>query len=253
VVLELRKTVPVNRDPVEISINEQISCSLNSDGTIRQLQTNGEFLVTITDDTANHAHIAVTHRNDIQFRIHPNINRDLFNEKSVLAIISNKAYPIDSPTGVLKWRYQSNNDRDVPLIISVWPNAAGHDKTSVTVEYEVSPTFELSDVVIKIPVVGRSPPRVESEEGSHKFDSKNNILEWLLPFVNRDNPRGSIEFVVDQWDNSGNTSWLFPVLVNFSSRITFCSLKVIGVTQPGEEPIPFSERRELQVHDYTVG
>jgi hypothetical protein len=246
------ESAPINRDPVEISVNEQISCSLNSDGTLRQLQVNGEFLVTITDEAANHAHIAINHRNDIQFRIHPNINRDLFNERSVLAIIPNKAYPVDSPTGVLKWRHQATSDRDIPLTISVWPNVS-HDKTNVTVEYEVSPHFELSDVVIKIPVVGRTAPRVDSVEGSHKFDTKNNVLEWLLPYVNKDNPRGSIEFVVEQWDNSGNASWLFPVLVNFNSRLTFCSLKVIGVTQPNNDPILFSERRELQVHDYTVG
>jgi len=38
----------VNRDPVEISVFEQIACSLNSDGSLRQLQVNGEFMVTIS-------------------------------------------------------------------------------------------------------------------------------------------------------------------------------------------------------------
>jgi len=244
---------PVSRDPVEISLSEQLVCALNSDGSLRQLQVNGEFLVTITDENFTHAHISVTHKNDIQFRIHPNINRDLFAEKSVLAIITNRAYPVDSPTGVLKWRYQTNNEREVPLVITVWPNIGNDGKINVTVEYEVCPAFELFDVVVKIPVVGKGAPRVSSEEGSHKFDSKNNILEWHLPLVNRDNSRGAIEFSIDQWDNTGNTSWLFPVLVNFSSRVTFTSLRVTGVTQLNGEPILFSERRELQVHEYTVG
>jgi len=154
---------------------------------------------------------------------------------------------------VLKWRYQTTNEREIPLTITVWPNVGNDGKTNVNVEYEVCPAFELSDVLVKIPIVGKSAPRVSSEEGSHKFDSKNNILEWQLPFINRDNPRGAIEFVIDAWDNSGNTSWLFPVLVNFSSRTTFSSLRVTGVTQPNGDPIPFTERRELQVHDYTVG
>jgi len=73
-----------------------------------------------------------------------------------------------------------------------------------------------------------------------------------MPLVNRDNPRGSMELEIEQWDNSGDTSWIFPVNINFNSTTTFCDLQVLSVTQPNGTPIPFSEKRQLQVHQYTV-
>jgi len=166
--------------------------------------------------------------------------------------VVNKSYPLEKPTAVLKWRHQSTNDREAPLRVSVWPSVGSDSKILVTVEYELSPPYELSDATIRLHIVGKSAPLVNIEQGSHKFDTKNNMLEWSIPLVNRDNPRGSMDLEIDQWDNSGDTSWLFPVEINFNSTTTFCNIKVLSVTNPNGSPIPFSEKKQLQVHQYTV-
>jgi len=242
----------VIREAVEISIIEQISCAFDSDGSLQQMQIMGEFLVNITEEDAKNAQIAIDFKSDLQSRVHPSVNRELFAEKGIISTVVNKSYPLEKPTAVLKWRHQTTNDREAPFRVSVWPSVGSDAKILVTVEYELSPPYELSDATIRLHIVGKSAPLVSIEQGSHKFDTKNNILEWNLPLVNRDNPRGSMELEIEQWDNSGDTSWLFPVEINFSSTTTFCNIQVLSVTHPNGSPIPFSEKKQLQVHQYTV-
>jgi len=242
----------VIREAVEISIIEQISCAFDSDESLQQMQIMGEFLVNITEDQAKNAHIAIDFKSDLQSRVHPSVNRELFAEKSIIATVVNKSYPLEKPTAVLKWRHQTTNDREAPFRVSVWPSVGSDAKILVTVEYELSPPYELSDVTIRLHIVGKSSPLVSTEQGSHKFETKNNILEWSLPLVNRDNPRGSMELEVEQWDNTGDTSWIFPVEINFNSITTFCDIRVLSVTQPNGSPIQYSEKKQLQVHQYSV-
>jgi len=241
------------REAVEISMIEQISCAFESDGGLRQMQIIGEFLVNVTEEIANHAQITIEHKDDLQLRIHPNVNRDHFTQKSIVSLISTKAYPLETPTAVLKWRHQSNNDAEAPLLVSVWPSVGMDSRMVVTVEYVLAPQYDLTDVSIKLNIVGKSTPIVNTEQGSSRYDTKNNLLEWSLPLINRDNPRGSLEFVLEQWDNTGDTSWLYPVSVNFNSITIFANIKIVAVLQPNGESIPFSVKKQLQVHQYTVG
>jgi len=166
---------------------------------------------------------------------------------------TSKSYPLETPTGVLKWRHQTSDEKEAPIRVSVWPSVGAGGRMMVTIEYELTPQYELSDVNIVIHIVAKSAPEVTTDQGNHRYDTKNEQLEWNLPFLNSDNPRGSMELNIEQWDNSGDTSWLYPVNVTFNSCTTFCNIKVVSVQHPDGNPIPFSEKKKLQVHQYTVG
>eukprot|EP01124_Arcella_intermedia_P002127 TRINITY_DN1116_c0_g1_i1.p1 TRINITY_DN1116_c0_g1~~TRINITY_DN1116_c0_g1_i1.p1 ORF type:complete len:350 (-),score=58.97 TRINITY_DN1116_c0_g1_i1:61-1086(-) len=248
----LVKEPEVIQEAVQIAINERILCSFDNDGGLQQLQVLGEFLVTITDNEATNAQIQFHELGDLQTRIHPNISRDLF-AKGVLAIVQNKSYPLDTPTGVLKWRLQSTDDNQVPIRVNVWPSRGSHSQLLVNVEYELNPHFELSDVSIKFNIVGKSAPVISTEQGSTRFDSRSNTLEWYLPLINQENSRGTLDLEIQQWDNDSDHSWLYPVSVNFLSNSTFARLKITSVQDAGGNPIPFSEKRSLEVQQYTIG
>lgn len=62
------------------------------------------------------------------------------------------AYRANTPTSVLKWRHQSQDDREVPVRVNCWPSA-GDGKVIASVEYELSRGYELVDFVVTIPIV----------------------------------------------------------------------------------------------------
>lgn len=95
-----------------------------------------------------------------------------FNKDSSLALKdTSKAFPLQTPLGVLKWRYTSNDEADLPLnglftknfyftfcnllkneTVTCWPTP-GNEMTTVNLEYELLQThLELQNVEIAVPI-----------------------------------------------------------------------------------------------------
>ncbi len=91
--------------------------------------------------------------------------------KGVIGLVDpNMAYRLNTPTPVLRWRTVVHDDREVPFRVSCWPSASGDGSILASIEYDTNPGVELVDVVITIPIVGKSAPIVSTKEGSHHFD-----------------------------------------------------------------------------------
>ena len=89
-----------------------------------------------------------------QFKTHPNIDKNLHASENVLGLKDpNRPFPMGSPLGILKWRFQTTDESKVPLSINCWPSVSGGD-SFVSIEYEAASAFDLHNVVIAIP-----PPR----------------------------------------------------------------------------------------------
>ena len=53
----------------------------------------------------------------ISFQTHPNIDKRGFQETGVVAMKqAGRPFPLNTDVGVLKWRFQSNDCEDLPLI-----------------------------------------------------------------------------------------------------------------------------------------
>ena len=51
------------------------------------------------------------------FQTHPNIDKRGFQETGVVAMKqAGRPFPLNTDVGVLKWRFQSNDSEDLPLI-----------------------------------------------------------------------------------------------------------------------------------------
>lgn len=93
-----------------------MNISFDRDGGLLNMDVNGEFSVNAMTEEASKSQINLTYEGDSQFKIHPNILRELFIEKQIIALKDKtKNFPLNTPIQVLKWRIQSQNEDDAPL------------------------------------------------------------------------------------------------------------------------------------------
>lgn len=81
-----------------------------------------------------------------QFKTHPNIDKQAFQNGVIKAKDAGKPLP----SAVMKWRLQTNDESLLPLSVSCWPSPAKDGKTYVTMEYEMLnvPNNQLKNVVV---------------------------------------------------------------------------------------------------------
>jgi hypothetical protein len=246
--------VPVVRDPIEVSILEKLQVSFDREGVLTHFVIDGEFSVNITAESAKEPLILVSNRSELEFRIHPKVDRERFTAKSVIAL-KDVGYRLNTPTPVLKWTHQSNRESELPVIVHCWPSVSDDGSVIATVDYEAAAGVEAVDFSVSIPIVSKSSPIVNTNDGSHHFDSKANTLTWSVPLINGDNRKGEMSVEVAQWDrNSKDTQWLFPIVVRFSGKTTFAQINVEAAKIPatGEAPAVHATR-ELKVEKYVIG
>jgi len=237
------------KERVQVSILEKIALVCENDGGLKSMEIKGELIVTTFDAQYSQVqiHVNQSETKDFQFKAHPNMNKNLYSQNQILALKdSTKSYPVGSPTGVLKWRWATKEEKYIPLIINVWPSSSGGE-TTVPVEYEKKCDFDLTNVVVSIPIPGASPV-VGEAVGSYDYDPKKGILYWRIPLIDNDNRTGSLEFTVPQASNSQ----FFPVQVSFTSKTTFASIQVLSVTGNNQEKVEYATEVNLSVEQYDI-
>jgi len=244
-------------EPLNIRIIEQMAISFDRDGGLINMDVNGEFSVNATTEEAARSQIIAPYEGECQFKIHPNMNKELFIDKHTIALREkNKTFPLNTPIQVLKWRILSQNENDAPLRVSCWPTVGSGGHTVITLEYNLGTkyyeTHDLRDVVITLPIVAKGTPAATTEEGSYFLDTRTNHLEWQIPVISADNANGSLEIQLQQWDDTGDTSWIFPITCTFTSQTPLCPITVQDVTQNGA-PVRYSVVKEFKVSSFVIG
>jgi hypothetical protein len=222
-------SVPV--DGVSLQIEEKISCSLKKDGGLESMELQGTMMLEIKsgeEDAFIRVAVATGENDGFQFKTHPNIDKALHAEQGILGLKdANRPFPMGSPLGILKWRYQTRDESKVPLSINCWPSVSGGE-SFVSIEYEATDQFDLHNLVISIPLPPlRDPPQVNQVDGDFTYDNKRHVLNWEVQLVDKGNRNGSMEFVVP----ATNGETFFPIDVNFTSNATLCDVKVDSVTR----------------------
>lgn len=165
-----------------------------------------------------------------------------------------RAYPVGVPTSVLKWRILSSDIKDLPLVVTCWPST-NMDTGVATLEYELgrAAPYTLKDVSIRVPVVGKSAPKVTTiSEGTSEFDARDSILTWDLPTIDSATPSGNLEFEIAQWGNSrGEPPNVFPIEVKFLSSQPMSQIS-IDAAIVGGQPAKFSSQLVLTVEKYSI-
>ena len=166
----------------------------------------------------------------IQIQPHPNIDKELLKTRAQIAMKNPaKPFPTNTEVGVLKWRYQTTDESQIPLSINCWPSENGQGGCDINIEYELEQKvdhLELENVVISIPIPhGVNAPVVAESDGDYTYDKRNG-LQWRLAVIDATNKTGSMEFSC-----GGNPDDFFPVHVSFFSKKTYSQVQVSNKTQ----------------------
>ncbi|EFJ26392.1 hypothetical protein SELMODRAFT_172790 [Selaginella moellendorffii] len=245
-------TASVPTDPIAVLVEEKITVQCKRDGGLESFDIQGTLSLVVQnrDDAFIRVQVENGANDGVQFKPHPNIDKDLFARESILGLKdSRRPFPTGTPTGILKWRMTSKDESLIPLNINCWPSISGGE-TYVSIEYEASQRFELQNVKITIPLPAlRDPPTVNQVDGEWRYDSRRSVLEWSVVLIDNSNRNGAMEFVVPAAD----ASVFFPIDVKFTATKTFCDLKVVSVLQvDGGNSVRFAGSTQLLADSYQV-
>lgn len=248
----IKNTLP-HTESIHLHVEEKITLTALRDGGLQNMEVLGLVTLRITDEKYGKIKIQMENKDDkgAQFQTHPNIDKELFKTHHQIGLRnSTKPFPLNADIGVLKWRFQTQDDSYMPISINCWPSENGSGGCDVNIEYELEQDLlELNDVTISIPIMsGSSSPIVTECEGEYYYDARKNILEWKMPVVDSNNKTGSMEFSAN-----GKPGDFFPVTVNFISNTPFCSVKVIDVMSlENDQTVKYSTDTVFLVEKYEV-
>ncbi|KAF9180098.1 Coatomer subunit delta, partial [Haplosporangium sp. Z 11] len=240
-------------ESVHVHIEEKITMIANRDGGLENMEVKGDLTLRVSDPAFTKISLALRHLEDsnIQFKTHPNVNKVLFNSEKIIAFRdASKEFPLNTPTGVLRWRYISKDESSIPLSINCWPSPAGDGSSDVNIEYQLeNEEMEFKNVSIIIPLPHGASPTVGEVDGEYLVDRQQSVLIWQLPSIDSSNPSGSMEFNCEGED----TESFFPVSVQFESERLICDVDVENVTQAADgSSVIFSKQSILTPVEYSV-
>lgn len=226
---ESRVSTTMDRDAIHLTIAENISAKLSREGAVSSLSVSGDLTLRISDPSLTKIKLGLLARpsHGVQFRTHPNVDRNLFNSSKVIQMNNTaRGFPVNNSVGVLRWRATPKTDDPAacPLTFTVWVNK-DVDKYGLTVEYELTGGDALRDVSVMIPFQG-SEPVVSSFDASYEVSGDS--LEWNIGTVDEDNPSGSFEFEAETNDEND----FFPMSVRFAKSTPYIEVDVSFIYEP---------------------
>ncbi|KPA78006.1 putative coatomer delta subunit-like proteindelta-COP putativedelta-coat protein [Leptomonas pyrrhocoris] len=232
------------QEAVNIIIEEKMSAALSRDGEPAAVDIKGELTVTVTDPQCDHVKLMLTPVSDaFTFRAHAKVNKALFASDQVLTMADGKAFPVQQPVTILRWRQSSGASTPAPINFTCWP-----EQSSITIEYELADpsTPPLRPVRLAIPLYGTTPQAVQPSCGTCQVIAGEHVI-WTMDVVEgHQNASGHIEISVDSDQGSNGEELFFPVQVALSSEISVAHVGVSEVvsTQNGQA-VRFSQQSRL--------
>lgn len=243
----------IHTESVHLKLEDKLVVRLGRDGGLQTFELSGLLTLRISDEKFGRIKVKLENADQrgIQLQTHPNVDKELFKTKGLIGLKNPaKPFPLNTDVGVLKWRYQTQDESAIPLTINCWPSENGDGGCDVNIEYELEHTrLELQDVCIAIPLPMGVQPAVGECDGTYNYDSRRHLLQWNLPIIDASNKAGSLEFSVA----SSIPGDFFPLQVSFASKTSYADLRAHDiVTVDDETPIKFSSETFLFVDKYEI-
>lgn len=248
-----RASLSTDREPIHVTIAETISAALTREGALKSFEIKGDLQLRISDPSFTKLRLALlanpTH--GAQFRTHPNVDKAVFTNSSAIQLKdTSKRFPANNSIGVLRWRVGGSgaDSGDIlPITFTVWLNR-GPDSTTVTVEYELTGSDPLRDVVVTIPY-GTNEPVVSSFDAMYEVSGDS--FDWNIGAVDESNASGSFEF---ETAGDSDENEFFPMNVRFSKVSPFVEVDVTDVSllEMEGESTGFSKDVKCTADDYVI-
>lgn len=219
-----RVSSSADRDAIHITVAEKISAKLSKEGTLKSFSVKGDLQLRITDPalTKVKLDLSANPTHNAQFKTHPNVDKAQFNNSKLIQLKdTSKGFPANNPVGVLRWSATAPAEASdvAPITFTVWVNKGSDDTHTLTVEYEMTGSDSLRDVVVTIPY-STSEPTVSSFDANYEVSG--DTLEWTIGSVDGSNATGSFEFEAQAEDEAE----FFPIDVRFSKSKPFVDVDV---------------------------
>ncbi len=250
----------VKMGSVHLVLDEKLSATVNRDGGMENLEVKGELLLRAGD--AEHAKVQVllsskgNWKEDVQFKTHPQVDKGLWSSQHLICPRDHqsKPFPVGQLLPVLKWRFASKDEGQLPFNVTVWPTPAGGQQIDVSAEYEfvaIDKLEQLRNVLISIPLPTSATPKIDHIDGEYSINPKLKCLEWRIPLIDSSNSSGTLEFSVSGED----VATLFPVRVTFSVEDhPFCDVDIatVKMIDGGQEVDGHTRQVQLSTDDYRI-
>ncbi|KAJ3355122.1 hypothetical protein HDU91_005700 [Kappamyces sp. JEL0680] len=242
----------LDQEAVHINIEEKISATANRDGGIQSMEVNGTMLLKVNDASKAKITVQIGYQPDpsLQFKTHPNVDKAAWASQSSIALRDvNRPFPVSQALGVLKWRYATKDESQLPLLVNCWPSPTGTGTCDVTIEFELQHArLALKNVSIIIPFTGQVTQPGTAGTGSCDVDRASSTLVWTIPEISHDEASsGVLEFSMD----SDDVSVLYPIQVHFTSE-KFVLFEIQSVNLVDGGVAPFSTEASLITDGYQI-
>ncbi|KAJ6794971.1 coatomer subunit delta-2 [Iris pallida] len=215
-------------DPITLTIEERLNVVIRRDGGVSNFDVQGTLSVQILNQEDGLVQFQIENQDisGLSFKTHPNINKELFNNKHIVGLKDpNRPFPTgQNDVGLMKWRIQGMDEASLPLTVNCWPTVSGSE-TYVNIEYEAFELFDLQNVLISIPLpASREPPSVRQIDGEWRLS----INEKNLGFVFEASPLQPFEpkFVIE--DNLHFFPKVGQIMKQAQFVLTYCIVLIIN-------------------------
>ena len=228
---------------VYIKIRETVNAQINREGDLEAFDLKGDMDLRINNPV--YAKVSVVlgdllpqfkgASSMLQFQQHPNIKKfSASSDQKIIALKdSGKSFPIGQSLGVLRWKFMSKDDSNIPLTLTCWRTENSDGSVTANIEYDlVSTSLNLQDVTVRVPLE-HTADNISLSSGDWLTDDS--TLSWTIPSINAQQPAGNLEFTCKATGPDG----FFPIHVGFRSEGSICGLevaKVIEAQHDGQVP-----------------
>ena len=219
-----RASTSLDRDAIHATVAESLSARLSREGSLKSFSVKGDLQLRISDPSLTKVKLELVANaaHGVQFRTHPNVDKALFNNSKMIQLRdTSKGFPANNSVGVLRWSASASADATdvLPITFTVWTNQGADESWTITVEYELTGSDSLRDVVVTIPYT-TSEPAVSSFDAVYEVSGDS--LEWNIGTVDEANSTGAFEFEAQAKDEGE----FFPMSVRFTKTKPFIEVDV---------------------------
>lgn len=103
---------------VHLRVEDKMNLRIGREGGLQLFELFGLLTLKVADEKYGKIKVQLENNvnKSIQLQTHPNVDKDLFRSANQIGLKNpTKPFPINTDVGVLKWRYQTQDETAIPL------------------------------------------------------------------------------------------------------------------------------------------
>lgn len=104
-------------------MEDKVVVRIDRDGSLQAFELSGLLTLRITDEKLARIKVEVQNNDSkgIQLQTHPNVDKELFRSRGLIGLKNSaKPFPLNTDVGVLKWRWQTQDETSIPLTSKIF-------------------------------------------------------------------------------------------------------------------------------------